>query len=532
MKKKLLCAVFLLSVLILSKPVFGQFFSSPNVPIGDPIYREIDKLIAFGFIKDSLYGQRPWSRSEIARMIEEARVNAKVGQDKILARLKKDFVEGEYKTLQLHPLEQVDFDYTLLESPYRTVPMNNGLGSIDAAINPLVAYREGRHYVDGSTLELETSHSARLTKYFSFYARPHFEILTPDTGPADFNPIVQQLYGKFQFWNVALEVGRDSLIWGQGELGGVLFSNNARPFDMLKLSNDSPFLLPWIFKYFGPVSSTFFVANLGPEREFPYSYLTGLKISVKPASFFEMGVDHIMVLGGNGAPGPISPGAAISEFFFVRSGNINTTNIVNHELGLDFRFFLPMLRNSQIYLDMQLEDRELGTPLFMFTDLMNYQTGFYIPRLTSDGNMDLRLEYRHGSPFFYRHGVFSTGMAMNRRMWGDELGPDGDGVYISFSDELSEKQLVKSSLRYERRSGDTLSQTENPDSTHRHLTLVTSGPTESRIGWDIGGSYKFRDSMHIGLNLGYERVSSFNFVSGNDRNDFLGTISLEWKPGF
>lgn len=517
-------------------------FSSPNVPIDDPVYRDIDKLVGAGLVKDVIYGQRPWSRSEIARMIASAIRNEETfGQpvapeadelsyrlyiQEIINRLKKDYREelSEQKII-LHPLEELQFDYTLLDSPYRRVPENNGLGAIDAFINPLVAYQEGRHYVDGNTIGLETTHRAQLTRYFSLYARPRFEILMPNTGSADVNPIVQQLYGKAGYRNFELEIGRDSIEWGQGEFGGILLSNNARPLDMIKLSNPSPLILPWIFRYIGPLKGTVFVSNLGPEREFPYSTLVGAKLSLKPVSFFEIGAAQTVVMGGRGAPGPLTFGNIIQELIGARINPYSGTNLSNREMGFDFRFWLPFLRNTQVYLDMQIEDGS-SQPSFLFTELTSYHAGIYVPRLWKDGNTDLRLEYRHGSPFFYKHGGFTTGMSLNGRIWGDELGPQSDGIYMSLSHARSEKLMLSSSFHYERRGGNILSQISNADT--RQVITITPMPAENRYLWKIKGDYAFNQTLNLALELGYERANSFNFTTGDNRNNFLGRLGLRF----
>src|SRR5918996_3863358 len=90
-------------------------YSSVTVPIEEPVYRRIDKLVAFGLIKTQMIGQRPYVRAEIARLIAEAmenypafaarfredsgqsfeesakRLKDKVFVDKILKRLKSDY---------------------------------------------------------------------------------------------------------------------------------------------------------------------------------------------------------------------------------------------------------------------------------------------------------------------------------------------------------------------------------------------------------------------------------------------------------
>lgn len=539
-------ALFLTLFLITAPPALAWTESTPNVPINDRVYRQIDRLVASGLVKDVIYGQRPWSRSEIARIIEEAiRHRAEVPPpiapddreialwleiDDLLEKMKDRFreeliqrgtIEGEKKRFSLHPLSYVEAGYTFVDSDARAVPVSNGLGSIDAFISPLTAYREGRHFPDGHQFSVETEHYARLTRFFSIYARPRFQLEVRDNKDVQFNPFAQQLYAKLTLPHFELEVGRDSVEWGQGEFGGILLSNNARPLDMIKISNPSPSILPWLFKYIGPLRYTLLIANLGPEREFPYSFLTGFKLSAKPVSFFEIGFSHLMVLGGDGAPG-VSVGGVLEEFFIHRTGD-RTTNVTNHQVGLDARIFLPFMRNSQIYIDTVFEDARKTS--YVLAHLANYQAGFYIPRLDQTGTMSLRLEYRHGSPYYARNAPFITGMTLNRRILGDELGPQADGGYVDLSWDPSERLNFTWSLLFERRRGDVLAETAD----NLHLVTITSAPAELRFSLVTRGVYDFNAKTSLTMALGYERTQKYNFVTGDNRNGFLASAGLRFN---
>ncbi len=540
--------IFLVLFFLLLTPSLRAYeLSSVNVPIDDPVYRDIDKLAAFGLADDVIYGQRPWSRDEIARLIEKAvRQREEWGQpltpdnreietftsaDELLERLKSQFheelidrdaIEGDRKSFRFHPLHYLDAQYTLLESDPRPVPPQNGLAAIDAVVNPLVANDEGRHYPKGHQFSIETEHYLRASPYFSFYARPRFEADITNSGNGSVNVFAQQLYGKFSIHNFELEAGRDSLEWGQGEFGGILLSNNARPLDMIKLSNPSPLIPPWIFKYLGPIRYTFFIANMGPEREFPYSFLTGLKFTFKPASFLEFGFSKIMMLGGDGAPGPITFGQILRDAFIMHTG-AERQNISNREAGLDARFFLPALRNTQFYLEVQFEDSDSSVK-YLLGHLSSYQTGIYIPRLGNTGSVNLRLEYRHGSPYFYRHAFFVTGMTLNEKILGDELGPSGNGMYATLTADATSKLQLRTTLQYEIRGGSTYDETLNP----RRLITVTPSISEKRFGWLMSGTYDFERPMRLMLGFGYERINAFNFASGDNRNAFLAKLGMRF----
>ncbi|MBI3540617.1 MAG: hypothetical protein HY073_00470, partial [Deltaproteobacteria bacterium] len=201
--------------------------------------------------------------------------------------------------------------------------------------------------MDGNTLGLETTHRAKLSKYFSLYARPRFEVLIPKDEINDVNIDAQQLYGKWAYKNFKIEVGRDSLIWGQGEYGGLILSNNARPMDMVSLGTDSPFILPWFLKYLGPTSFKVFFANLGSRSDFNNIILSGYKWSILPVSFFELGLNHVVMMGGDGTTGPgfFEAIGEFTGFLSAATGNKRITNIFTNRLfSVEGRLTLPPLR--------------------------------------------------------------------------------------------------------------------------------------------------------------------------------------------
>lgn len=552
---------FILCILLLccfsSSVSSHQSFSSPNVPINDPAYRQIDKLIAFGLIKDAIFGQRPWSRNEMARMIDEAarRLEEReapltpdsrdlvpgIAALEILDRLRLDFREelarrnGKPGNLRIHLLERFSLGYTLLDSPPRDIPQDNGIGRIDAYINPLVANQNGLDFTDGNNLWLESTHSALLSKYFSLSFTPHLRLLVPNTGSVKPQFLVQNLYGKATVSNVELEAGRDHLIWGQGDRGGLLFSNNARALDMVKISNDSPFYHPWIFKYFGPSKYTFFVANLGPERIFSNAFLYGLKVSIKPASFLELGFSETIIIGGDGAPS-LSFFDPIAELFPVHKigRNVLFQDKSDHRFGFfDMRLTIPPLRNSVLYYEAFFDDspaRAIGH----FSDIgdqMAMVVGFYIPHLTVDGTADMTLEYRHIPGVAYRHNRWISGYTLNRELIGDSLGPDGDAVTVRTAFDLQPQRTLAFSFAYENRDSDFFTQSFNPVTDGgEEFIRAQNNPAEHRLRAGSDLSWQITKLLRLHSEAHYEHVFNFNFTRGRDQNNFLFSLNFLFTP--
>src|SRR4030095_2501941 len=393
---------------------------------------------------------------EIARIIDEALKNLKRLEDPLqapqtpekkkekiqsqlsylkplLERLQKEYAEeladrnapgGVRHCISFHPLEKAEVDFTAVDSPPEPiVPTNNGLGSIDAVINPLLNHREGRHLVNVFNASLETSSWLRLSDNFAMYFRPRFQLGIARSPQSDDNDFyLQTLHGKFYAKNVESESGRDNLFWGQADRAGMLLSNNARALDMIKLSNDSPFILPWIFKYLGPSKVTFFFAGTGPEQFFPNGYLLGHKWSFEPLTFFELGFSLTLQSGGLGSPPSDSLARVVDAIPIVNY--LATIENGDKFAGIDFRFRIPPLWGLELYSELTFTDIDFRRVKSMFWQESGYNLGIYAPRLTRKGNVDLRLEYHHTGIRYYRHHQMLNGYTLNRFLIGDSLGPD------------------------------------------------------------------------------------------------------------
>ncbi len=518
--------VFFLAVLLFPTLLWGE--TTVNVPAGDPVYREIDRLVSFGLIKTALYAQRPWSRREIARLLGEIQGEVPPALQETVEKLKEEYGKEE-GVFAIRPLERIEASTTFLDSPSREIPVSIGIGRIEADVNPLISYDEGRHYAEGHTLSLESRHRAKITDYFALQARPRLELLMPQTGTTEIKPIVQELDGKIAWKNLSLNIGRGTVAWGQGEFGGGLLSNNARPLDRIRFGSESPFFLPWLLRYMGPSHFNFVIANLGPEREFPRSFLLAGKGSIKPVTFFEFSVGQTLILGGEGAP-ETDVGDAFLDFWGIRTRS-EGGNISSRLASVEGRLTLPSsLRHTQLYQEFIADDILKKSYAKTFEDRVYYTSGILIPRLDSDGTRDLRIEYRHFPGIAYRHLPFTTGWSLNRRLLGDELGPDGDGISISGNWRWKEAQELFWRTAYEVRDSDLYAFVSVGEDIIDDAR-VQDNPAEHRLRLIAGNRWAMNRSWEMEITGGYEHAWNFGFISGNDQDNFLLQVSVRLVPG-
>jgi hypothetical protein len=524
-------------ILFVTTSVFAE--ATNNVPVGDPVYEDIDLLIAFGAAPDVIYGQRPFSEREIRRIAENAKHFIEENPqfphtDRVLSISERLIRRTDSDPIEL--LDRSDVRFTQLNSSARDIPIDNGVGAIEGYVHPLVDEREGVDYVRGQNFEFETEHAVRWTSFSSFKFSPLYQISRQSNGRGDAMGSVKELYGKFHAGNFELEAGRDHFNWGQSENGGLLFSNNARAIDMVKISNDSPFIHPWIFKYLGPSKYTFFVANLGPDRTaFPYAYLYGAKFSFKPVRILEIGLSETIITGGDGSPN-LSWSDPIGEFFPVHKvgRNILYSDVSDHRFGfLDIRFTMPWFRNTVLYYESFYDDsptRIWGHPLSYYWIQTAVTFGASVPRVTPDGRLGMGIEFKHIPPWGYRHGTWLTGYTLNRELIGDPLGSDADGSYLTARYRLDDERRLNLKFSFESRGTNQYTQTKRADGGFEQVVALLPEADERRYRLEAKYAWDFAPGFTADVEGGYEHVNNFDF-RGVTKNNFLLGAALQFRPG-
>lgn len=531
----------------------------------DPAYRQIDQLAAAGLLGRVIAGQRPYSRRHVAQLVVHAestlallRSTADSGQDPspvaaalsraearlplaeaALAQLRSDFAweiarlsgTDSVAGTELSPVRSATIDLTGTSSPTRLIPPSNGLGEIDADLNPLLANRQGRPLVQGGNLLLSTTHTYQ-SRHIAAAITPELYLETPSSGSTRVLGNLQELYARALFGNLAVDIGREYQVWGQGRDVGLLGSDNSPPLDLIKLSSDTPFRLPWIFHSFGPTLASIFYADLGPRQNFPHPYFIGYKVSITPASWLELGGTVYTKAGGKGGPttkfwkrvGDIFPFIE-SNFYGHRFGAIGNYNFSDRYAGLDGRVRIPDARGAELYTELLLNDFDIRRLESVFWEDAGHVAGLSLPRLTDDGRLGLTVEYHHTGIRYYEHDQFLSGQTLRRQLIGDPLGPDGQAGYVIFDWTRTERHRLEIDAAVERRSHDEYAYAPEPNF---GFIRTVKGPREWR--YRMTGTWRTlptRGNLGLLVQGGYERTRNFDFVQSDDRNGLLARAGME-----
>jgi len=516
-------------------PAVVRSQATPRVPPDDLVYVDIDHLAAAGLIDTIAVGARPFSTREIVRLLSEAQRN--LDRNASVRAWAEDVIASDLARYTPHAtrlLDRTRTEVAYLGSPYRRIPADSN-GAIDATINPLASNREGRPIADGTTATFETTHSALLGRYVALSINPRFTAKANRFDGGNQSVRVQSGGANFLFGNLAIDVGREYALFSQAPAGGLLLSENAPALDMIRLSTDRPAGLPWVLRYLGPLQAAVFVADLGAFHQIhAHSKLVGYHIEAHPHRLFEVGVEVIDEMGGNGAPPASFADRAADAFPIIDVAfRPNSDFLFSNKLaGVDFHWRLPSVAGLDLYAEGVVDD--FDTRRFHSTVFLDGGgiAGISFTCIVECGRLGVRAEYRQTGIRYYTHTDFSSGVQENGVLLGDPLGPRGLGGYLTVDGESRQFGTMALTGAYEVRSGNRYASTtadstgagfrfvqiEHHPGEHRARAMATWTPTSR--------------SSHITMRatVGVEHVSNFAFVDGQSRTNGLAQIAYEWRP--
>src|SRR6266436_6179346 len=315
---------------------------SPYVPLDSWIYPALERLAAMGLIDSAFAGMKPWTRNECVRLLQEASESVDGERrggpeaEKIYRLLETEFRDD---------LEEKGGDGQFrgrVESVYARVtgisgvPLTDGNHFGQTVINDFGRpYQEGLNSIDGISawttagrwvgyVRAEYQHSpsapAQSDGARQFIASvDHIPGVPPATPISSANRVrLLDAYVGLNFENWQVSFGKQSLWWSPTEGGPLMFSDNAEPVNMFRINRVSPFKLPSILGWLGPMRVEWFLGQFA-GHEFVNDNQAGLvgqfrrpldrqpmihgeKISFKPTPNFEFSVDETTVFGGGPTP--------------------------------------------------------------------------------------------------------------------------------------------------------------------------------------------------------------------------------------
>lgn len=477
-------------------------FASPDVPLDSWVYAAFERLAALGYVDSAMLGERPWTRRECVRLLEEVEdhllergADPPPAVERLYEALRREFAletgqlnAGKYRAAQVESLylrvtaisgapltDGYHFGQTITNDFGRPYAEGANVvlgGSGWAAWGPMAGYVRGEYQHAPAMAALPAA--AR-----QFIARadgglpPMPALLTPAVDRAD----LLEGYVAFAWRNWQLTAGKQSLWWSPDASGAMMMSDNAEPILMLRLSRTVPLELPGPFAHLGPIRADFFLGRLD-GHEFTYSVNTGLlgqwgvpladqpmieggKFTFKPTANLELGFSATSLFAGAGVP--FTPATFVRAIVsgsngppgcFVHNPRCPVLDPGDRRTGFHLVYRLPGLRDwATFYVD-SFADDEIS-PIAYFDRSAN-SAGLYLPRLPGLPRFDLRIEGVYSDNpissstsgnlccgFYYANGRYRNGYTNDGRLLGSWIGRDGQG----FAGQLTYWHTGQSFLR-------------------------------------------------------------------------------------
>jgi membrane-associated phospholipid phosphatase len=468
------------------------FMGSPYVPLDSWIYPALERLAALGYVRTAALGMRPWTRLECARLLGEAsdlqpEADGPPEVQQLYSSLSREFqseAEGREGERNVHaqiesvyarslglsgkPLtDNLHFGQTVLNDYGR--PYQEGFNSVVGTsgwttAGPFVVYARGEYQSAPSAPSLSP---AALNFISSADGLPANPPAIPIAAISRFRLLDAYVGMNLANWQISF--GKQSLWWGPGEDGAMLFTNNAAPLNkMFHINRVSPFRLPWILQYLGDMRLEFFLGQLsgqefinnsgvfitGAQGQYgqslkPQPYLSGGKISFKFTPNFEFNMSKTTIYGGPGNPLTLK-----TLFQSGLSLHVNGEALGDGRSVVDFSYRIPKLRNWLTLYGEGFSEDEIS-PLNTAHKSV-WQGGLYFAQLPKVRKLDLRIEGGFTAPVdfnacnacFYSNSQYLSGYTSNGELIGTWIGRAAQGEALSSTYWLGPQKKIGIAMRH------------------------------------------------------------------------------------
>jgi hypothetical protein len=532
---------------------------SPYVPLDSWIYPAIERLAGLGLVDSGFVGMRPWTRRECARLIDEAADQlVDDGDESGEANTAKTLMEALHREFRPE-YNETNWDRGAtfrLESAYSRTeyisgkPINDGYHFAQTQINDFGRpYGEGWSTINGFSTYATSGvwvayfrgewQTAPNVPAFPLTARRTIQQVDflPEMPSAVGRPSlsqfqVQDAYVGLMLSNWQITFGRQSLWWGPGEGGPLMFSDNATPLNMFRVNRVSPITLPLVFKWLGPMRLEAFLGQK-EGNEFVFSpsgfvgqfgqalanqpIVHGQRISFKPTRNFEFGVSRTTTYGGPGYP--LTLHTLVRTLFTTGNDVAGTANKPgDRRSGVDFSYRLPGLRKWLTFYGDGFTDDQFS-PIGYF-DRSAWHAGLYLSHAPKLPNLDFRVEgvftdvppggaLSHG--FFYFNGTWRNGYTNNGSLMGGWIGREGQGAQAWTNYWFNARNRLQFNFRHQKVSQE----------------FIPGGGTLTDVG--ARGDYWIRPSVGVSTWVQYERWL-FPVIQPGASTNVTAAVQISFQP--
>lgn len=542
-KLYVLLVVYCSVMLLLSQAAPCHALSSANIPLDSPLYIYLDKLAGFGLIATDVKGIKPFSKAEAARLLLEAEMNLAAKETDVPAFARelmtrvRQLIPREVSLREIPDKKPQFIDYNLVSAMrmryvyldgtprnyLREVhdPGDDGVFGIGSGLRPknpfpspvtqrgtegtpLAESNNGVIYHKGNNGELRWAAEGYVSDKAAGLIEPTILVSGADTTARLNRGYVKIGGGAFE-----LEAGKDENWLGQGYRGNITLTNNAENFTQVKLSSPEPFRVGWLsllgdLKYALIVSRFDKTITDGQTRQ-PWFY--AIKLVSKPADNLEIGFNLGRMQGGPGVKNSL--GDNLRGLIGGTGTPTNSTDNSKANAGLEARYHIPWLRNTELYGEFSGSDAAAFWPI-----VESYVAGFFIPRLTAEGRDDFRFEFFQGNQILYTSGTFPEGYLYKDMPIGHSQGGATQDFFSRYSHWFGARNNLALEYIYTNRG--MASRMPGQAIERKHA---------GRISWAV----PLYGEINAQMLYGVEKIANLDLVAGAERTNQIFTVELTYR---
>ena len=535
---------------------------SPYVPLDSWVYPALDRLAAMNLINSGFAGIRPWTRGECARLVNEAEEHTASleGEDNealgLIDTLQREFrseseaadgeVAGAFRLESLYSRTEhiggapLTDGYTFGQTQVNDFGRRYGEGW--NSVNGFSAYATwGRWvtYVRGEEQSVPTVPAYSIATRETIQQVDQYPVLPPGTArQSDQQFKLLDAYVGLMFSNWELSFGKQSLWWGPGDGGPLMLSDNMEPINMFRINRVTPFKLPSILGWLGPIRTEFFLGQFTGYQfvnsPSPVGFagqngqvlnlqpiIHGEKINFKPTANFEFGLSRTTVYGGPGYPLTIH--TFLRSIFSTANERITSTGGSpnkpgDRQAGLDFTYRLPKLRNWVTFYGDGFTDDEISP--IAYADRSAWHAGLYFSQFPRLHKLDLRVEGVYtdnplggnlGRGFYYFNFTWRNGLTNDGNLIGSWIGRQGQGAQAWTNYWFTTRSRLQFNFRHQKVSHE----------------FIPDGGSLTDVG--ARGDYWIRPNVGLSAWVQYERWL-FPVIQSNSSRNVTAGVEVLFQP--
>ena len=555
-----------------------SLLDSPYIPVDSWVYPAVWRLYGLGFVDTVYLGMRPYTRSSLDHMLEEAGARIEDADPGPAT----DEAQGIYEALshELHFDVQgpcgVHKGNTRVESVYSVERAISGTPLRDSYhLGSTVINDYGRPYQNGFNDYSGVSAYASAGR-FLIYVRGEFQAAPSGSGystglaqaldtidatgfvfnntctlvgsgpscvPLPVNllstipvgPIatttdgrIMEAYASAHYLNHEISFGKQDDWLGPGLGAGMAYSNNAENIYSFRINRIEPLRIPGLSYITGPFRYEFLVGSL-KGHVFPNDpWVHVEKVSLRPTENLEFGFERTVIWGGKNHE-PITLHTFLRSFFSF-SAPQGPVKYSPADPGARFGAFdvsyrLPFLRKwLTFYTDSEAHDEVSPADA---PRRSSYRPGLYLSHFPGVPKLDLRVEAANTDPstsdsqggrFEYWEGVQRQGYTNKGQLFGDWIGREDKGGQAWLTYHLSGNEWIEAGFRNQKAAKD----------------FIPGGTTLNDVNFQV--VKRFRKDFEVNGNFAYERWLAPIYPTGTptypagQQTVTTTTIQLTWFP--